>query len=223
VRRNIPCTDPPRTRTRFSARRSAAPPILGAALSLSLLAGCSGAARTETTVPSDNSYRYPPIGRLTSERIATATGTLSVLLPVGWKETVDQRNAPNIALWLVREDYGASLSFAPMRMDPALYRALRKDGALAIAKVSLSLKKGQARDTVSVIHAPESFRLNGRDYAAYEYSVTGGRTAIRVVVFDAGNGFYECILLPASPTISPEENRRLFELQQSVLASAELP
>ena len=44
-------------------------------------------------------------------------------------------------------------------------------------------------------------------------------TVIRIVVFDTGKQFVECALLPATSPLTAERNRRLFETQQSVLAS----
>jgi hypothetical protein len=61
--------------------------------------------------------------------------------------------------------------------------------------------------------------MNGRDFAAYEYSVDAGRTVLRIVVFDTGARFIECALLPATSPLTAAQNRALFEAQQTVLAS----
>lgn len=180
--------------------------------------GCSGSSESAADAV-EIAYRYAPNAEMTSAWISTANGDLSVLTPAGWEETVDQKNAPNVVLWLVKEDYSTSLSFTPMNMDPALYDALKKDGVLAVAKVSLSMKKDNAKKPVTVIQQPETFILKSKAFAAYEYTIDGSRTIIRVVVFDTGKRFMECALLPATNTITPAENRRLFETQQSVLAS----
>ncbi|MDH7516075.1 MAG: hypothetical protein QHI48_09400 [Bacteroidota bacterium] len=134
-------------------------------------------------------------------------------------ETADPKNAPTILLWLVREDYGASIAFTAMKMDPSLYRAVRKDGLPAVAKVSLGLKKGNAGDSVRVIRQPEYFRLNGRDFAAYEYSTGNEGIIIRTVVFDTGSRFMECTALSGGTSSTRDETTTLFETQQSVLSS----
>jgi hypothetical protein len=190
---------------------------LPAALCL-LAASCSGPEEATETIP-EAGYRYPAKAEMSAERVASAAEDFSVLRPSGWQETADPRNAPNIALWLVREDYAASLSFTPIQMDPALYATLRRDGVLAMAKASLSMKRDNARDSLTVLQAPERFLLGGRSFAAYEYSVDRGASAIRVVIFDSGRGFLECALLPATAGLPREEQRRFFELQQAVLAS----
>jgi hypothetical protein len=173
--------------------------------------------------PRPVSYRYVPSANMSSSRIAARDRDFSVALPQGWKETSDPANAPAVILWMVREDYAASISFTNLQMDPALYMKLKRDGLVSIAKVGLSLKKQRARDSVSVVQAPESFTLNGRNYAAYEYSIDGGRSVARVVVFDSGSRFIECALMPAAGDLPQSDRLRLFETQQSVLASLTTP
>ncbi|MBL0175548.1 MAG: hypothetical protein IPP94_09840 [Ignavibacteria bacterium] len=181
-------------------------------------AGCGGSDATTESIPAAK-YRYAADAEMTATLAETAARDIVIRCPAGWRETVDQKNAPNIVLWIVAENYGASLSFVPLQMDPVLYTALRRDGLSAVAKVSLSLKRDNARDSVRVLQPPESFTLNRRDYVAYEYSADGGKTAIRVVLFDTGRQYIECALLPATQPVTPDENRRLFSVQQSVLAS----
>jgi hypothetical protein len=189
-------------------------------LLLLLLAACSGgdqaAVKEEMEFPK---YRYAAIGELTREYVSTSDGSLRVLRPEGWLRTSDPKNAPSILLWLVREDYSASLSFSPIKMDPGLYQTLRNENLTAVAKVSLSLKERNAEDSVTIIQPVELFKVGGRICAAYEYRIAAAEPVIRVVVFDTGTRFMECVLYPASVSVTPAENRRLFELQQSVLAS----
>lgn len=186
-----------------------------------LLAACSGskeesAAATETVFPK---YRYAASADMTKDVVSTPDGTLRVLRPEGWQRTSDPKNAPAILLWLVREDYSASLSFTQIKMDPALYQTLKGEGIAAVAKVSLSLKERNAEDSVTVVQPVELFKVGGRVCAAYEYRIAAAEPVIRVAVFDTGSRFMECALYPASVTVTPAENRRLFEVQQSVLAS----
>ncbi|MDT8322904.1 MAG: hypothetical protein RRA94_02245 [Bacteroidota bacterium] len=187
---------------------------------LLLLAACGGGTETVTVAePEWPKYRYVASAELTQDYIASQDGTLRVLRPDGWQKTSDPKNAPSIVLWLVREDYSASLSFTPMQMDPALYQTLTKEGIAAVARVSLSLKERNAEDSVTVVQAVELFKVGDRVSAAYEYRVGAAQPVIRVVVFDTGSRFMECTLYPATVSVTPAENRRLFEVQQTVLAS----
>ncbi|MDX9759188.1 MAG: hypothetical protein RBU27_08515 [Bacteroidota bacterium] len=187
-----------------------------------VLAACSGGeetstARDEEAVP--RKYRYAAGASMSSDVITTADGTLRVRRPEGWVRTSDPKHAPSILLWLVREDYSASISFTQIRIDPALYQTLARDNISAVANVSLSLKERGAEDSVTVVQPVERFKVGGRICAAYEYRLTAAAPVIRVVVFDTGSRFMECAMYPATETLTPEENRRLFEVQQSVLAS----
>ena len=201
---------------RFTHIVRATSPIITLAF---VFAACSGGGAVEETVVNTVQYRYAPTAEMSAVTASTALGDITVRAPSGWVETMDQKNAPHIALWLVKEDYSASISFSPLQMDPVLYSSLKKTGLRSIAKVSLSMKKDNAHDTVTVTHETEYFRMNDHDFAAYEYTVDGGKTVLRIVVFDTGTRFMECALLPATAPISGKEALRYFETQQSVLAS----
>ncbi len=189
-------------------------------LLLLLLAGCGGGEKAVVKKePEFPKYRYAAVGDLAREYVSTSDGALRVLRPEGWLRTSDPKNAPSILLWLVREDYSASLSFSPIKMDPGLYQTLRKENLTAVAKVSLSLKERNAEDSVTIVQPVELFKVGGRICAAYEYRIAAAEPVIRVVVFDTGSRFMECVLYPASVSVTPAENRRLFELQQAVLSS----
>ena len=198
-------------------------PIIASILCLALAAGGCGSSETTTETTPEASYRYGSAVLMTENSLETVAKDLRVRCPAGWKETVDQKSAPNIVLWLVREDYAASISFTPMLMNPVLYKTLKKDGLISVAKASLSMKKNNARDSVAVVQPPELFRLNGREHAAFEYSMDRGATVIRIVIFDTGSQYMECAMLPATASITAAENLRLFETQQAVLASMQLP
>lgn len=189
-------------------------------LSAYIFSACGGGSATvNVEEPEFPKYRYVAAAELTKDYVAAKDGSLRVLRPEGWQKTSDPKNAPGILLWLVREDYSASISFTPMKMDPALYQTLKKEGQEAVAKVSLSLKERIAEDSVTVVQPVELFKVGGRICAGYEYRVGAAKPVIRVVVFDAGSRFMECALYPATVSVTPAENRRLFEVQQTVLAS----
>jgi len=215
LRKSFPCAIA-RIRGRSVRRRGCQVLLLAAA---TVFASCGGSPPPRETPIDAGAYRYAPAAEPGTLVAATEAGDITVLCPKGWMETADPANAPNILLWLVREDYTASISFTEIRMDPVLYKRIAKDGLRAVASISLSLKKGNARDSVAVIRETEVFRMNGRDFAAYEYSVDGGKTVLRIAVFDTGARFIECALLPATSPLSAAQNRSLFEAQQTVLAS----
>jgi hypothetical protein len=198
--------------------------ILFAVMLCASMLSCGGSKDTASTSgPSTvGAYRYAPKANFTSGRAASADDAITVPLPAGWAQTADKQHAADILIWLVRDDYAATLTITPLQMDPALYTAVRKDGLTAVAKVSMNLKQKRATDSTLVVHPVETFTLGTRQYAAYEYAPGQGRPPIRVVLFDSGAGMLECALFPAASTMSPAETRRLFELQQAVLAGMQV-
>jgi hypothetical protein len=184
-----------------------------------LFSACSSAPEVSENTPPPAPYRYAALAEMSRDYLGARDGSIGVLRPEGWLLASDEAEAPSIVLWLVNEEYTASLSFVHMQMDPALYETLRKDGIEAVAKVSLGLKQRGADDAVHIVQPVELFRIGGRICAAYEYRTGTAEALIRVVVFDTGSRFTECTMFPASNTITPAGNRKLFEVQQSVLAS----
>lgn len=180
---------------------------------------CSGSGSHVDTKTSSPAYRYAPSKNFTNQMIATASKDIAVRLPNDWIEMVDEKNAPNIILWMVRSDYSASISFTPVIMDPVLYQSLARDGLKAVAQVSVSMKRDRAKDSLRIVTPIESFRLNKKEFFAYEYSFNHGKSLARVVVFDTGKQFVECDMLPAHDSTSVTQTRELFEVQQGVLAS----
>lgn len=194
--------------------------LFSAVVSLSvaaMLTACGSA--PEAQAPPPPSYRYDTDADMTAEYVPSKDGSFSVLQPAGWQQTADEKNAPNIILWLLPDDYSASLSFTPMNMDPALYNSVRSQGLMAVARVSLKLKRSKASEEVIVVHDVEEFKIGKNRFTAYEYSAGKGNPVIRVVIFDTGSQIIECSMLPTTDGITPSENRRLFEIQQTVLMS----
>lgn len=180
--------------------------------------GCGGAAPAlHEAGAMEAAPRYTSPLRLTEKVLHAAGDDFTLRMPEGWTEVVDEQNAPNLLLWIVMADYSRSISFTPIVADPVLYASLRRDGLRAVAKVSLSLKKDRAGDSLEVVLPVETFRLGAREFCGYEYTLDKRKTIVRVVLFDTGRQFVECAALP--PAGSGAEAKELFEIQQSVLAS----
>lgn len=188
-----------------------------------IIISCSG---SKSEHPSSLSlkpkYKYMPTAVMTNEMLSSADKDLSIKLPNDWTEVVAEKNTPNVILWIAKEDYSASISFMPITMDPALYTSLSRDGLRAVANVSLSMKRDRINDSLLITSPVESFEMNGRQFYSFEYSFDKGRTTVRVIVFDTGRKFLECIALPSRDNFTASETYQLFEIQQSVLNSMTL-
>ena len=201
-------------------------PLYDFAMLLVLIAtmiGCSGAPAPPDKRLTEPNYRYLPSGDLSSQTISTVAKDFSVRIPNHWIEMIDDKNAPNLLLWIMKEDYSASISFSPVVMDPALYKALLRDGLKSVANVSLSMKKDRVKNAFQLIVPMEKFSIQEKEFYAYEYSHDGGKTITRVVVFDSGQRFIECAMLPMKNSFTLEQIKELCATQQGVIASIVKP
>lgn len=201
-------------------------PLCDFAMLLALIAtmtGCSGAPAPLEKRHADLNYRYLPSSDLSSQTISPVSKDFSIRIPNHWIEMIDDNNAPNLILWIMKQDYSASISFSPVVMDPALYKALLRDGLKSVANVSLSMKKDRVKSAFQLIVPMEKFSFQEKEFYAYEYSHDGGKTITRVVVFDSGQRFIECAMLPMKNSFTLEQIKELCATQQGVIASIVRP
>lgn len=186
-----------------------------------IISSCGSSKKTTATEENEAmaSPRYVPSTAMTNDVVTSKGGEFAVKLPADWQDVYDETNAPNISLWLLRDDNAASISFIPITMDPALHKALARDGLQSVANVSLNLKRDRLKESLKIVMPMEPYRMHGRDYYAYEYTFDGGKTIVRVVVFDTGRQFVECAAMPARENFTASETTSLFIVQQSILAS----
>ncbi len=193
-------------------------------MSVLVLAGCGGSRQTGgfgfTIYPAD--YRYTPKSEMTGALTGSTASPLRVLIPRNWHETADPERAPQVLAWLVSDDNSAAILFTRLDMDPALYQTLGKEGLMSVGLLSLSMKKDNAKENVTTVAGPEVFTLQNRKYVAYEYRVGNERCVNRIVVFDTGKFFVECVATAIDPE-APPPSRELFEVQQTLLSTLRLP
>jgi len=191
---------------------------IAAVLAAGIIAGCSSAPEpADGPRPVENVYEAS--APMSSLHVSSSDGKLTVQVPKDWNSIPPDPSAPEILLWLVNIDYSASVTFVPIQMDPALYQTLKRDGLRAATKVSMSLKEGNVDEPIAIVLQPEPFEIEGRAYYGYEYTVNNKKTVVRVVVFDSGTQFIECACVPNAEQFSPAEQRRLFEVQHTILSS----
>jgi hypothetical protein len=170
------------------------------------LAGCA-------SVPYESNYP------MTDEVVKSLNEDLQVNVPKGWFATTDESNAPNLLLWLVREDYGATMAISEIKAEASTRKQLERRGLEALAEVSFALKSERAKAKAEMVVKPKEFKINGRKFCSYEYSTDGRKTIIRVVVFDTSKHFYDFAVVPAEKEGTKTDPKNLFIIQQSVLNS----
>jgi hypothetical protein len=175
-------------------------------VSVLFLAGCA-------SVPYESNYP------MTEEIVKSLNDDVQLKVPKGWFATADESNAPNLLVWLVREDYGATMAISEIKADETTRKQLERKGLEALAAISFALKAERAKGKAELVVKAKEFKLNGRKFCSYEYSTDGRKTVIRVVVFDTGKHLYDFAVVPAEKEGVKFDPQNLFTIQQSVLNS----
>ncbi len=149
---------------------------------LLLLYGCAGPQRS-TESPS------------TVPLLTSRDGLIRYPLPPGWFDATSHAKESRPVVWIVRNDYGASISINTITIDDRTRRQYKQDGLFRTGQLSLQLNTS-TRSAV-VLQLPKLERLNGKEYCVYEIEEPATRDRIRVAVFDTGERVYEVTALNA--------------------------
>jgi len=115
-------------------------------------------------------------------------GVLHYRLPVGWFDVTADSQATGRAIWLVRNDYGASITVEQVYLMGRAERELGEEPLLHLAQLTLPLVAGPR--TATVQRPPEVFRLGSRQYCGYALVTADRSEVLHVVLFDAGSRVY---------------------------------
>ncbi len=150
---------------------------------------------------------------LTNEIAKSKSSQLSIKVPYGWFIAEDNENKL-IDLWLVKDDYSATLNFIALNIDSLTSKEIRNDEIKSVVEFSKVFKKAKYGKTFGGVVNQETFEINKKKFSAYEYSDDAKRN-IRVVVFKFGNKFYELTAIP----VKTQNLQELYKIQNSVLSS----
>jgi len=156
---------------------------------------------------------------MTDEVVKSLNEDVQIRVPKGWFATTDESNAPNLLVWLVREDYGATMAISEIKADVNTRRQLERRGLEALAEVSFALKSERAKGKAELVAEPKEFKVGDRKFCSYEYTTDKRKTTIRVVVFDTGKHFYDFAIVPSEKEGVKVNPKSLFIIQQSVVNS----
>ncbi len=150
---------------------------------------------------------------LTNEIGKSRTAQLSVKIPQGWFTAEDNENKL-IDLWLVNDDYSATLNFIALNVDSLTMKEIQNDEIKSVVEFSKAFKKAKYGKTFGGFVNQETFEINKKKFSAYEYFDDAKRN-IRVVVLKTGNKFYELTAIP----VKTQNLQELYKIQNSVLSS----
>ncbi len=144
-------------------------------------------------------------------------GTLQYRVPAGWFDATADSQAAGHLIWVLRNDYGASLTIDRIHLDSSARRVLDDDNSLLTLASLLAPLMHKDRPGV-VQQMPKVFELDGRAYCGYEMESPDDEDILRVVLFDTGEEVYVATLFMASrlPAASRED---LHALQEGFLSA----
>ena len=153
---------------------------------------------------------------LTNEIAKSKSGVLNVRIPQGWYSVLEN-DGKGIDLWLVKEDYSASLSFMAFNINSELQRS--GNTLASILNFSKILKEKTLIEPFKQVGEDESFRINSFNCTGYKYYSNEGLLS-RVVVFSYQEKYYELTAQPVKIESGASiESEELFSIQNSVIAS----
>jgi hypothetical protein len=150
---------------------------------------------------------------LTNEIAKSKSSQLNIKIPKGWFSAEDNENNL-IDLWLIKDDYSATLNFVTLNLDSATVKEIHSDEINGLVKLSQLFRKAKFGKAIPKFSNQEIFEINKKQFAAYEYEDDLKRS-IRVVVFSYGAKYYELSAIP----VKTQNLQELYKIQNSVLSS----
>jgi hypothetical protein len=149
--------------------------LLCSALPVIVLAACGGPSEV-ARVPMQPAYH------------TSRDGDLHYRLPVGWFDATSDSQATRHAIWVLRNDYGASITVEGINLDASAGQELGEKKLLQLAQLTMPLLANDR--SAAVQEAPALFSVRGREYCAFELVTFPSDDTLRVVLFDTGRRTY---------------------------------
>jgi len=147
---------------------------------------------------------------LTNNQAKSLTTDLLVNIPVGWF-TSQASEETFIDLWLIKDDYSASIIFQPVYFEN---QSLLYDN-IAMEKIFDLVKVKSESDGNTNVTSNQSFVIFGNSLLAFEF-INQNHERCRTVIFKYNEQYFQCTAAIIDSKITPGE---LFTLQNSVLKS----
>ncbi len=151
--------------------------------------------------------------KLSGEKAYSKTSNLYVNLPADW--FVAEDNECNcIDLWLVKNDYSASISFKKINFNNPGDFENESNEVEEITKYSKAFVSAELEIQFQNLNDEKTFQLNEKIFSAYRYK-NQDEYFVRTVVFKHHGKYFECEAV--SQNGDTAEN--LYNLQNTVLSS----
>jgi len=143
------------------------------------------------------------------EYYTSRNGQLRYKLPIGWLNATNDSLSSSAVVWLVRNDFAATLSVKEVVIDAETRHEVQRTGLKRVAELTLALASGERGG--SVVDPPQMTSLGGRTACAYEYMTSHPNDRIRVILIDTGSTVYDVSLLMTESAGSKTDGTALQE------------
>lgn len=149
----------------------------------------------------------------TNETAYSTRTNISVQIPEGWF-TAEENEYNSIDLWLIKEDYSATLNFNLINFDQTTLAEIKNKKIAEAADFSKLFVRAQLGKDFTGFTDEQTFKIGSNEFYSYSYS-DKEKKIIRVVVFKHKDKYYELTALPAGIN-NPAE---LHRIQNAVLST----
>lgn len=150
---------------------------------------------------------------LSNDKAYSKTSNIYVSLPQDWF-TAEDNECKCTELWIVKNDYTASISFRKINIEPSILGEFGESEPEKVADYSKIFTRAKLGKNFDKFSGEETFLISGKKAAAYQY-VNDKDQRVRVVIFKHFDKFYE------SEAISNgyKDLNELFRIQNSILST----
>lgn len=141
-------------------------------------------------------------------------GLLRYRIPLGWFDASSGAEGPKTVLWIMRDDYAASISVNTLALDAEARRGIKGSGLVDLARVTMQLTSS-AKSAV-ILRTPSMAKVDGKEFCWYEYVAMPAMDTVRVALLDSGASIYEITALAAQGG-RQASCREVFSAQSSFL------
>ena len=136
-----------------------------------------------------------PSVQMSDELVRSELGDMVSLLPEDWSLVNIETNLPiQVFSVAVNSQYTASVVYSALRKEENFDERHKKEGIIAIGKISLSKRDSKMRN-IRRIGDFEEVAVGAKRFCLYRYTPDNGATLARVAVFRSSFGnYYECTL-----------------------------
>ncbi len=128
----------------------------------------------------------PP--RLSPSYNISRDGFLHYRIPIGWYDVTADSQSHGNAIWLLRNDYTATITVNEIRIDQSARSELAQQGLSTLARLTMFLS---SKDKGALLQKPpEDFMLHDRRCCSYELVMPGNGDILRTVLYDVGGKVY---------------------------------